>query len=148
MTFFDILNNCLELAFQCWVKQICTIIPDDWFVCRNLNNLHIVDFTEFFFFRFGRTGHSRKFFVHPEIVLESNGRHCFGFVFDLNIFFGFNCLVQSVRITTAVHNTPSKLIDDQHFSVLNDIVKVADHDIICPQCLIHVVRQRCIFDVI
>ena len=33
------------------------------------------------------------FFVHPENVLERNGRKCFRFIFNFNIFICFNCLM-------------------------------------------------------
>ena len=43
------------------------------------------------------------------------------------MLFGLYRLMKSVRIAAARHDTPGKLIDDQHFVILNYIVLVFEH---------------------
>ena len=50
------------------------------------------------------------------------------------MFLGFNCLMQSVRIPAARHNTSGKLIDNHNLSLSgNHIVLIFEHQVVSPQ---------------
>ena len=87
--------------------------------------MQIVRIHQFGSFGLRRSGHSRKFDVHTEIVLQCNRRKCLVFLFDLDALFGFNRLVDTFTPATAVQNTTCKFVDDFYFATLNDVVLVA-----------------------
>ena len=71
-----------------------------------------------------RAGHAGQFFIHAEIVLESNRRQRLVFLLDRHAFLGFHRLVQTFRPAPAGHQPPGKFIDDDHFIVLHHVVLV------------------------
>ena len=83
-----------------------------------------IDFMEFSGFGFGCTRHARQLLVHAEIILNSNGRVRFIFLFQGDPFFGFDCLVQSIAPATTGHNASGILIDDHHLVFLNHVMTV------------------------
>ena len=46
---------------------------------------------------------------------------------------GFNRLVQPIRITASWHNTPGKLVYNQHLIILNHIILITEHQIVRTQ---------------
>ena len=50
------------------------------------------------------------------------------------MFLCFNRLMKSVRITTARHDTSGKLINDQNLIILNYVVLILMHQIVCTKC--------------
>ncbi len=49
------------------------------------------------------------------------------FVLNLDAFFGLNRLMQPFAVAAALHETASKLVDDDDFVVLHHVVLVALH---------------------
>ena len=45
-----------------------------------------------------------------------------------------NCLMQSVRVTSSRHNTSGKLIDDHNLIILNHVILITEHQIMCAKC--------------
>ena len=85
----------------------------------------LVNLVELRRFGFRRTGHARQLFVHAEIVLKSDGRQGLIFALDLDVFFGFDRLVQTVGPAAAWHQTASEFVDDDDFAVFHHILNVA-----------------------
>ncbi|MPM75686.1 hypothetical protein SDC9_122680 [bioreactor metagenome] len=148
VTLFDVADDSPEFALQGWIQQIRIVMTDDRSVCRNRNDVHVIDFPELFFFRFRCTGHTGQFFVHTEIVLESDGGHRFRFIFDFHVLFRFDGLVKPVRVTAAFHDSSCELIDDFYLPVFHYVIDVHKHDVIRAQGLIQMVHQAGIIHIV
>ncbi len=92
-------------------------------------------------FCFGGTSHARQFLVKPEIVLERDGGERLVFFLDLDAFFGFNRLVQSVRPATTFHQTTGEVVDDNYFTILDHVLVVQPVKGVRFQCLLDAVEQ-------
>ena len=107
-----------------FVNEIIFIPTRNGSVGWNFYYVKFVDFPEFPCFGNCRTCHARKLVVHAEIVLQGNGRKSLRSRFNLYILFGFNGLVQSVGVTTSIHDTSCLLIDDHDLVVHHHIFGV------------------------
>jgi len=56
--------------------------------------------------------------------LKGNGSESPVALGDFNSFFGFYCLMKTVRITPSVENTPCKFIDNLNLSVFYYIIDI------------------------
>ena len=50
------------------------------------------------------------------------------------MLFCFDCLMQTIRITAARHNTSGKFINDQDFVIFYYIVLIAEHQVVGTKC--------------
>ena len=103
----------------------------------NLDDIHAINMTELIFLSQGGTRHTRKFFIHPKIVLEGDGCQGLGFFLNLNPFLGFNRLMQPLGISTSLHQSAGEIIDYNDFPFLDDIILIPKHQIIGAQRLIN-----------
>ena len=62
--------------------------------------------------------------VHPEVVLEGDGRECLGSGLDLDVFLGLDCLMETVAPAASLHDTSCLLVHDLDLSVLDDVVNL------------------------
>jgi len=108
-----------------FIDQIIHILADNACISRNDDNIELVDFIELRSFSFCRTGHTGKFFVEAEKVLDGDGRHGLRFTLNLDILLGLDGLVQSVAVAATGKDTSGKLIDNHHLPVLYHIFVVA-----------------------
>ena len=125
MPFPNLMDHSTPLCFQSHVYEIGLIDANDRFMGGDRNGFQFVDFFEFLRFRQGRSRHSRQFFVHAKVVLEGDRSQGHVFPTDLQTLFGFDGLVQSLRKSSAIHQTTGKIIDDDHLAVLDDIFYIA-----------------------
>ena len=98
-----------------------------------------VDLLELRGFRIGRTGHAGQLLVHAEVVLEGDGGQRLVLALDLDAFFGFDGLVQSVRPAPARHQAAGELVDDDDFVVFHHVVFVALEEHVGLESLLHMV---------
>ena len=149
MTFFNILHNCLKLRLNTWVEQVRMVNTCYRTVGWNWNNTNVVCFAELFFLCLGCTCHTGQLLIHTEEVLISNGSRGLCFFLNRHTFFGFNRLVETIRVTAAFHCPTSKLIDNQNFLIFTDhIVNIKEHDVISSQGIVDKVSQGNIFNII
>ena len=94
--FHDFIDQGIEFCLLCAVYGIGIVDSLDFLVCRNLDDVHVVDFEEFLFFRFRGTGHAGKLVVQTEIVLVCDGCQCGCLLLDGDAFLGFHCLMKAV----------------------------------------------------
>ncbi len=90
---------------------------------------------------FRGAGHARKFFVEPEVVLQSDRGQRLVLFFDLDAFFGFDCLVQAVGPTAALHQTPGKVVNDDHFAILDHVLVIEPVKRVGLQSLLDAMQQ-------
>ncbi|MNW53119.1 hypothetical protein D3C74_306680 [compost metagenome] len=148
ITFYDFFYDCLELTVDALIDDVRHILALVWPVGRHLQHFEAVDFLKFLFLRLRRTSHPGQLAVHPEVVLEGDRGQRHALVLNLDAFFGFNGLVQTVAVTAALHDPAGEFVDDQHFVFRHDVIHVAAHDDVRFERLHYVVVQRNVFMVI
>ena len=72
----------------------------------------------------GGAGHAAQTSIEPEKPLKTEPGICILGGIDFKGFFGLDRLVQSVSPGAVGHEPTGKLIHDDHFAVINDIVFV------------------------
>ena len=123
------------------IHLVVLIVADHVLVGWHFNDFQAVDFRELASFSHGGAGHAGKFRVQAKVILE--GDRCESLVFLLysNAFFGFQCLVQSIRKTTAFHHAASKFVNDNDFVALHDVIRVALKQRVRAQGLVHMMNK-------
>ena len=101
---------------------------------RNLNYIHAVDIPKLLLLSQRSTGHTGLLIKLIKEVLECDGRKGLAFSLNLHMLLGLNCLMQSVRIATAGHDTSREFIDNEHLVILNNIILVSEHQVMSPEC--------------
>ena len=91
---------------------------------RYNNHIQLVDLPQFPGLRFGRSGHTGQFVVHPKEILQGHRRKGLGGRFNLHIFFGFDGLMQSIGIATAVQNTSCLFIHNFDLVLVNNVFNI------------------------
>ncbi len=145
MVFNNIVYYRIEFCFFCFINNIMQVFADHRLVGRNFNDIQFIDFAEFIFLRHSGTSHTGKFIVKTEVILEGDGCQRFAFTSDFNALFCFNCLVQTLIVTAAVHQTSGELIHNDDFAVLYYIVHIACHDAAGLDSLCYIVLQVNVF---
>ena len=121
----DLLDHRVELLVLGLVDDVVIVDADHRLVGRDDDDVEIVDFLELGRLGVGGAGHPGQLVVHPEVVLEGDGRERLVLGFDLDPFLGLDRLVQSVAPAPAGHQPPGELVDDHHLAVLDHVVDVA-----------------------
>ena len=75
-------------------------------------------------FRLGRACHARQFLIKPEIILDRDRRQRLRLAIDLDAFFGFHRLVQTIAPPSARHLAAGELIDDYDFVILDHVLDI------------------------
>ena len=134
MTSFDFINRSFVFSKFSFVDYVRSIGTNHRFIGRNNYNAQTVDFLEFLFFGFRSTGHTSKFAIHTEVVLESDGCQSLAFTFYFYAFLSFDCLVQTFGETTTKHQTTSEFVNDDNLTIFNNVVTVTVHQSFSFQC--------------
>ena len=124
VSLLDFISSRLKLCGFGFVYSVIKIGSTGRFVCRDNNNLKVINFVEFFGFGLGGSGHSSQLFIHSEIVLIRNFRHCHRFLLHCNAFFCLYRLVKTLRISVVGQNSAGELIHNNNFSVFDNIIPV------------------------
>ena len=138
MHFADPVDDRLVLGLLGAEHRVVQILTDDLLVGGDLNYVHSVDITEFLFLSPCGTGHTCKLVIHPEVVLEGDGREGLGLGSDLHAFLGFDSLVKAVGVTSSVHQTSGEFIYYDDLAVLDDVVYIPLHHGVSLQGVQHV----------
>ena len=147
MALFYLFDNGVKFSVLGFINNVRHIVSDDRLVGWNLDNVHAVDFAELLLLGHRGTGHTGQLFIHTEQVLIGDGRQCLGFPFDLYALFCFDCLMQTLAVTTSVHDTSGELVDNHNLIVLDNVVDVALHGAVRLDCLVDVVLDGGVFHV-
>ena len=146
VTALDFVNDFRLLAADGGVDFVGVVDTLYGTVGGDFHNVQRVDGSKFRFFRLRRTRHTRQFLVQTEVVLEGNRCPRFVFAANFQTFLRFDGLVQTVRITSAVHQTAREFVNDNHFAFFDDVVFVQVEEFMRFQCLLNVVVQVCVCD--
>ena len=94
--FSDGLGNSTKFVLRIFIELVVLIDAQHGHVGWNFYNVEFVNFVKFACLGGGGSGHARQFGVHPEIILEGNGRQRLVFWLNLDTFFGLDRLMQAV----------------------------------------------------
>ena len=137
----DLLDDGIVFAVDGLVDGIRVILADDRAVGGDGNDVQTVDLGELGGLRLCRTGHTGQLLIHTEVVLEGDGRQRLALGGDLHALLGLDGLMEALVVTAADHQATGKLIDDEHFAVLHDVINVALHHTVGLDGLIDVVGE-------
>ena len=115
-----------EVFFFCGPEDDVGVFDAEHLLVRgDDDDVELVNLVELGGFGFGGSGHTGEFFVHAEIVLEGDGRKGLVFLADADAFFCLDGLVESVGPAAAGHEAAGELVDDDDFSVFDDVFDIA-----------------------
>ena len=107
-------------------------------VCWNLNYVHAVDVTKLSLLRKRCTSHTALFIKFIKEVLEGDSCKCFALSLYLYMLLCLNCLMQTIGVASAWHDTSCKLIDNKNLIVLYNVILITEHHIVCFECHDHI----------
>ena len=128
-------------ALKGFINGIVHILSYHGLICRNANNIKIINAVEFLLLRLCRTRHAGELLVHTEIVLICDCSKRLIFSCHLNMLFGFDSLMQPLAVSPAHEYAPGKLIYNKNLTVLYDIVSVLLKKEICLKRLYYMMIQ-------
>src|SRR5690348_2453134 len=139
------LKNAVHRGFELFalgaVDDVGILDADQRLVRGDDDDIEAVNFSELLGFGFRGSGHAGEFFVHAEIILESDGGERLIFALDLHGFLGFDGLVQTVGPAAARHLAARKFVHDDDFAFLDDVIHVALEKRVRAQALIDVMNR-------
>jgi len=130
--FLDLFNDGIPLFPLGAVDGVWKVDSLEWPIGGDRDHVQIVDFDEFRSFGHGRTGHPRQLLVQLEEVLQSDRCQRLGFFLDLDPFFRFDGLMQTIAPLATFHHTAGMLIDDDDFAVSHDVIYIALVQMVSP----------------
>ncbi len=92
----DLLDDRLELLLLGAVDEIRDVDADHVDVGRDHRHIETVDLLELLGLGLGGAGHPAELVVHPEVVLQGDGRQGLVLGLDLDLFLGLDRLVKTV----------------------------------------------------
>src|SRR5690606_22806010 len=137
---FNLLNYSIVFFAVGLENQILSVISDNWPVGRNYHYVQFINLPKFTCFRLGCTGHTRKLVIHTEVVLKRNCRKGLRGRFNLYVLLSLDCLVKTIGIPTAIHDTACLLVNNLNFTVDNYIFIVFFKKSVSLKQLIHCVN--------
>ena len=148
MTLGDLFEDSVVFLGLCPVNLVVFVQPNHRHVRRHVDDFETVNLGEFCSLRHGGARHAGQFRVEAEIVLEGDRGERLILCLHFDAFFGFQRLVQSVRIPAAFHHAAGKLVDDDDFTVFDDVIGVAAKKRMCTQRLVRVMDDGDVLDVV
>ncbi len=137
----DVGNDGCVLLFRGQVDQVVEVFTCQWLVRRNDHHRQGVDLVKFERFGVGRTGHAGQFIVQTEVVLEGGRGQGLAFSLNVQVFLGFDSLMQALGQATTRHGTTGVLVNQQHLTFLNDVLDVTVEQLVRTQTGIDVSQQ-------
>ena len=109
---------------------------------RNHHHLEAVDLLEFEGLGIGGTGHAGQLLVEAEIILEGDRRDGLVFLLDGHAFLRLDGLMQTVGPAATGHGAAGEFVDNDHLSVLHDVIHIALVDGMGTQGRVQMMNQR------
>ena len=144
MALLNLLNNIMIFSGFRLEDNIRLVYTDKRLVCRNFNYIKLIDFVKFVSLGSGSTGHTGKFLIKTEVVLECDGSESLAFVLYLYALFCLECLMETFVISTTLHNTAGELVNDFNLTVFNNIVNISGHNAVSLDSLVDMMAESCI----
>ena len=119
---FDLLDHGGVFLGPRAIDLVVAVVPNHRHVGRDFGDRELVDLGELAGLRHRRAGHARELGIEAEVVLEGDRGEGLVFLLDVDPLLGLERLVQPLGVAPALHHAPGELVDDDHPSVLDDVV--------------------------
>ncbi len=139
--FADFFDDRVVFFFLSGVDHIVVIDTAYLFVGRDNHHIQVIDLHKLEGFGIGSTCHTTQLFIQTEIVLEGGRSQCLALCLNLNAFFGFHCLMQTLAPATTRHGTAGMFVNDHDLTILHDVIDVFLVHSVSFQSRVHVVQQ-------
>ena len=116
-------HRCILLSHSL-VNHIVAVDSANRTICWHHNYIQLVNLSELSSFRLRRASHTRKLFIHSEIVLNSNSGQRLGLTLYFDALLSFNSLVKTITPASARHKPACILINDYYLIILNNVFNV------------------------
>ena len=107
-----------------FIHPVVAIVANHRLVRRNDRDFELVDLVELVLLCLRGTRHPRELLIHPEVILNGDGRHGLRLTLHVNAFLGFDRLMQPVAPTAARHFASGEFIDDNDFVIFDHVLHV------------------------
>ena len=121
----DLVGNGKVLFLRRSEDNVGIFEPLHRLVCRNDNNIELVNLVELGRLCLRRTSHAGELLIQAEIILERDRRQRLVFAADVHAFLRFNGLMQPIRPASTWHQASGELVDDDDFAVFHYVLHVA-----------------------
>ena len=138
---FNVSYDSFKLSVNSAIDQVIKVFTLNGTIRWNNLNRNVINLTELRVLSHCSTSHTRELVIHEEVILERNSCQSLILFTYLNVLFCLNCLVKTLRITAAFHNTTSKLVNNLDFTVNDNILLVTMEHVLSLQCLLQVIYQ-------
>ena len=133
MCSLHLVHNRLVFFFLCLIYGVLQVLTNHRLVGRDDDNVHGIDVAELFFLCLGSTRHTCLLRILVEEVLECYGSQGAGLPAHIYVLLSLDCLMKSVGITAAGHNTACEFIYNQDLVILYNIILIPEHQVIGAQ---------------
>ena len=120
----DLLDQRVVLFAPGLEDHIVVVDTADRLVRGNHHDVALVGVPELLRLRFGRAGHAGQLFEEPEVVLDRDRGERLGFPLHVDVFLGFDRLVEPIGVPATRHEPSGELIHDQDLSFLDDVFHI------------------------
>ncbi len=131
----------VELRVDVAVDQVVLVFADDRSVRGDGHDGQVVDLAELGVLGHSGTGHAGELLVEAEVVLQRDGGERLVLLAHEHVLFGFERLMEALRIAAALHDAARELVDDLHLAVHDDVVDVAVEEELRLQGLLQMVCE-------
>ena len=91
-------------------------------------------------FRIRGTGHTRKLFVEPKIILECGRGQRLALILYCQSFLGLNGLVYAIGPAASWHRATGMLIDNDNLTARDHVMIITGIQVMGLQCCMHVMK--------
>ena len=86
------------------------------------------------------TGHTRKLFIEPEIILKCGRGQRLALILYRQTFLGLNSLMYAIRPAASWHSATRMLIDDDNLTARDHVVIISVIQVVGLQCCMHMMK--------
>ena len=144
----DLRDDGARLLVDGAVDLVVLVGAVDRHVGGHLEHVELVDVEELVGLGGGGAGHAGQLLVQPEVVLEGDGGQRLVLGLDLDVLLGLQRLMQPVGIAPALHHAAGELVDDDDLAAFDDVVAVAQEQLVGLERLVGVVHDGDVLDVV
>ena len=139
MALFNVSYDSFKLSVNSTINQVIEVFTLNRTVRWNNLNRNVINLTELCILGHCGTSHTRELVVHEEVILERNSCQSLILFTHLNVLFCLDCLVKTLRIATAFHNTTGILINNLYFAINDNVLLITMEHVLSLQRLLKVI---------
>ena len=133
------IHDGLELFLLRLINRIIEVDTLYRLVGRDTDDIHVIDVTELLLLGLCGTGHAGLLIKLVKEVLEGDRREGLRLTLDVHMLLRLDRLMETIAVTTARHDTSGELVDDEYLIILDHVVLITVHQVVCTKCQDHAV---------